>query len=69
MPLGRRKEERMWKLADEMARSGDYSGWLPIEHELRFLGYPRARQLLDNRRVRKELDAKCAKELKGRAEA
>ena len=42
MPLGRRKEERMWTLAYEMARSGEYQGYQAIEWELRSLGYPRA---------------------------
>jgi hypothetical protein len=60
MPASREKENRMWALADQLAKSGRYSGWLPIEWELRERGYPRARQLLDNERVREGLDRACA---------
>jgi len=59
MPPSRQKEERMWKLADQMARSSEYSGWQTIEWELRALGYSRARQLLDNDRTRERLDHLC----------
>ncbi len=69
MPPSRQKEERMWKLTDEMARSGDYGGWWDIEVELRSLGYFRARQLLDNERIREKLDRLCAKAQKGRTHA
>ncbi len=69
MPLGRRKEERMWPLADKMARSGDYFGWRDIEVELRSLGYPRARQLLDTEQMRERLDRMCTEAQKGRADA
>ncbi len=65
----RPKEERMWKLADEMARSGEYGGWWAIEGELRSLGYSRARQLLDNERTREEMDRRCAKAQKRRVHA
>ncbi len=61
MSVSREKEERMWRLADQMARSGRYSGWWEIEVELRTLGFPRARQLLDNEQVRERLDRMCAK--------
>ena len=50
----------MWDLAYEFARSGKYDGWLNIEHELRSLGYSRARQLLDDLDVRQRLDKMCA---------
>ncbi len=69
MPISREKEERMWTLAYEMARSGDYVGWWDIEVELRSLGYPRARQLLDNEQTREKLDRMCAEAQKGRAGA
>ena len=69
MPLGRRKGERMWPLAYKMARSGDYGGWRDIEVELRSLGYPRVRQLLDNEQTRQQLDYICAEAQKGRADA
>ena len=69
MPLGRRKEERMWTLAYEMARSGEYQGYQAIEWELRSLGYPRARQLLDNEQMRERLDRMCTEAQKGREDA
>ena len=69
MPPGRRKEERMWPRAYKMARSGDYGGWRDIEVELRSLGYPRVRQLLDNEQTRQQLDYICAEAQKGRADA
>jgi hypothetical protein len=57
MPASREKDERMWELADKLARSGEFSGWLPIEQELRSLGFFRARQLLDDERIRQRLDS------------
>ncbi len=66
MPPSRQKEERMWKLAYEMARSGDYGGWWAIGVELQSLGYSRARQLLDTERTREEIDRLCAKTQKRR---
>ena len=60
MPASRAKEERMWKLAHEMAQSGEFSSWHIIEALLRAGGYPRARYLLDNERVRERLDRMCA---------
>lgn len=53
MPRSPDKEARMWKLADQLAASGEYSGWWAIEVELRERGYSRAKQLLDNERVGK----------------
>ena len=50
----------MWELARELANSGEYSDWYAIQMELRDRGYPRARQLLDNERVRERLDQACA---------
>jgi hypothetical protein len=59
MPASRKKEERMWKLADELARSGEYENWLTIEWELRRRGYGRARQLLDNEQTRERFNQVC----------
>ncbi len=59
MPASRAKEERMWKAAYRMARSGEYLGWHDIEVDLRALGYSRARQLLDSEFVRDELHRLC----------
>ncbi len=69
MPPSRQKEERMWKLADQMARSGEYPRWLAIEWELRAQGYSRARQLLDNEQTRNRLDRLCNEARKGCADA
>ncbi len=68
-PPSRQKEDRMWKLAYEMARSRGYQGYQAIEWELRSLGYPRARQLLDNEQTREQLDRMCTEARKGRADA
>jgi hypothetical protein len=46
----------MWQLAYALAKSGRYSGWLAIEHELRWQGFSRARQLLDSESIREKLD-------------
>ena len=50
----------MWQLAYALAKSGRYSGRLAIEHELRWQGFSRARQLLDSKSIRKKLDRMCA---------
>ncbi len=67
--MSRERDERMWSLADKMARSGEHSGWLDIEHELREQGYSRARYLLDDKRTRKRLDRLCADSRKDKANA
>ena len=59
MPISGNKEKRMWKLAYQMARSGEYNSWLGIEWELRGQGYFRARQLLDDEAIRERLDNLC----------
>lgn len=69
MPASREKEERMWKLADKFARSGEYTSWHLIEAELRQLGYSRARQLLDNERVRESLNALCREAQKAKSDS
>ncbi len=69
MSPNHKKEDRMWKLAYAMARSGEYQGYQAIEWELRSLGYPRARQLLDNEHTRERLDRMCTEARKGRASA
>ena len=69
MPPSRQKEERIWKLAYKMARSGEYSGWLPIEWGLQSMGYSRVHQLLDDEAIREQLDRMCAKAQKGRTGA
>ncbi len=54
------KQERMWRRAYEMATSGNFSGWITIEWELRFKeDFPEARHMLDDTFIRAELDELC----------
>ena len=54
------KQERMWRRAYELARSGIFSGWITIEWELRFKeDFPEALQFLDDPFIRAELDELC----------
>jgi hypothetical protein len=53
------RSELIHRLADEMARSGDYKDWGSIERALRAQGYLEARQLLDSQFRRQELDEMC----------
>jgi hypothetical protein len=51
--------------AEELARSGDFSDWLGIEHHLRFQeGYAEARGELDRPHFREQLNRLC-KQAKG----
>ena len=52
--------DRMWTLAYSFARSGEYTGWRDIEVELRVRGFSRARRLLDDDKIREDLDRACA---------
>ena len=56
--------ERMWNLAHRLARCGDHRNYQAIEWELEAHGYPQARQLLSQERVRERLDAICAEFVK-----
>ena len=63
----KQQRERIERLATELARSGRFSGWLSIEHHLRFEeGMPEARHALDNERIRERLDQLC-QEARGNA--
>ena len=54
------KQERIWKRAYEMARSGEFPSWITIEWELRFNEeFPEARQMLEDPFIRAELDRLC----------
>jgi len=58
----KKKEERhdyIRKRAEELSRSGDFSGWLPIELLIRKDGYSEARRILDDRYIREQLDSTC----------
>ena len=57
----REQRERIPSRARELARSGKFSGWYAIEVHLRNEEFMReARQVLDNERLRDELDKLCA---------
>ena len=48
--------------ARELARKGEFAGWLAIEHHLRFDEFcAEARHVLDDERIRDELDELCAR--------
>ena len=48
--------------ARELARSGEFYGWLPIKFELRFEdGYADAREWLNRAATREEFDRICQK--------
>ena len=67
-----KKQQREYALprARELARSGHFSGWLAIEHELHFEEMvPEAKFCLDDERIREELDRMCAEAQKGRTDA
>ena len=56
----RKQRERIDRLAPELARTGKFSGWLSIEHHLRFQeDLPEARHWLDDPITRKNLDRLC----------
>jgi hypothetical protein len=61
------RSERMWQTAYEMARSGRYSGVDEVAKALQ-ARYPHAPQVLDNKRVRQELDRLCTEARPGDAE-
>lgn len=54
------RQEHVLRRARELARTGNYSGYVLIEHALRNEGYPEARGWLDNQLFRQELDRLCA---------
>ena len=56
----RQQRERIESLAPALARSGRFSGWLAIEHHLRFHEeLPDARHALDDPFTRDRLDRLC----------
>lgn len=63
-----RKSERFELIdrrADEMARSGQFPDWGSIEIALRAEGHAEARQVLDNRFRRQELNEMCRQAREG----
>jgi hypothetical protein len=57
--MSRECSERMWNLAYRLAHCGEHRNYQAIEWELQAHGYPQARQLLYDARVRERLDAIC----------
>jgi hypothetical protein len=54
------KLEQIQAKARELARSGNFYGWPPLEFELRFEdGYSEAREWLHRPTTREELDLLC----------
>jgi hypothetical protein len=53
------REEFIHRHADELAQSGKYQDWRGVEIELRHKGFLEARQLLDSRFRRQELNKMC----------
>lgn len=53
------REEIINKRADELAMSGKHQKWITIETELRQEGFLEARQLLDSKFRRQELNNMC----------
>lgn len=67
--MSRERDVLMWREAGKLAVSGDYEGWLAIEWELRSRGFPRAKLLFDNDRIREKLDDICKRAQQQRADA
>ena len=61
----REQQTYVYRRARELAASGKFKGWLDIEFELRYReGLPKARDWLDRRAVRDELDRLCSASLR-----
>ncbi len=68
-PVSRVRDDVMWALAYNLAQSGEHAGWWAIEVELRGQGFSRARQLLDDEKIRARLDRMCAEARKDKPDA
>lgn len=55
----KQRAELIVKRASELAMSGECEDWMSIEIELRHAGFREARQLLDSRFLRQELNEMC----------
>jgi hypothetical protein len=55
----KQRAELIDKRADELARSGKFADWISIEIKLRGEGFKEARQVLDSRFRREELNEMC----------
>ena len=53
------KHKLILRKAEKHARSGQYSGWLTIEFQLRDEGWKEARKFLDEDNIRERLDRLC----------
>jgi hypothetical protein len=63
--MGKATEDRMMERAYRLAHSGRYSDWKAIEQELQSEGFLRAADLLNDGRVREELNHICAEATMG----
>ena len=66
--MSRVRDDVMWALAYNLAQSGEYTGWLDIEAELKDQEFSRARQLLDDKQIRERLDTVCSEARKDKAD-
>jgi hypothetical protein len=55
----RKKDEKVFRLAVELAGSGKYRSWKDIQEKLVERDYRRAPELLDSKRIREILDFQC----------
>jgi hypothetical protein len=62
-------EQRLWRLAKEIAASGRHISWFYVASELAEKGEPLAYSLLEKEPVRSELDLICEKARKAKWDA
>ena len=67
--MNRERGEEILQLAYNLALSGNYPIAWDIAVELRSLGYQMARDLLNNKQTREQLDRMCAEAQKMRCHA
>lgn len=66
--MSRERKEQFWRWAQKLARSGEHSGYISVEHALYEIGFKAARQWLTED-MREEVDRLCAQAQKGKAKA
>ncbi len=68
-PVSRVRDDVMWALAYNLAQSGEHAGWWALEVELMGPGFSRARQVLEDDKIRARLDRMCAEARKDKPDA
>ena len=63
--MGTVGDNRIKEHAYYLAHTGGYFGWVAIERELQAEGFSRAHFLLDDGRIREDLNIICAEARKG----